>query len=76
MLVASTSASLRVPSAEAEAARDIGWLLRLPYPLRNALGRLSVKDAVDEVAGLSGQHRRDVYRRALTLKTDSDGPAD
>jgi 16S rRNA (cytidine1402-2'-O)-methyltransferase len=44
--------------------------------LRNALERLSVKDAVDEVAGVSGQPRRDVYRRALALKADNDGPAD
>jgi 16S rRNA (cytidine1402-2'-O)-methyltransferase len=44
--------------------------------LRNALGRLSVKDAVDEVAGVSGHPRRDVYRRALALKVDNDGPAD
>jgi 16S rRNA (cytidine1402-2'-O)-methyltransferase len=44
--------------------------------LRNALGRLSVKDAVDEVAGVSGQPRRDVYRRALALKQDRDGAAD
>src|SRR6266566_3843253 len=39
--------------------------------LRNALERLSVKDAVDEVAGVSGQPRRDVYRRALALKAHS-----
>ena len=44
--------------------------------LRNALDRLSVKDAVDEVAGLSGQSRRDVYRRALALKADSHDAAD
>jgi 16S rRNA (cytidine1402-2'-O)-methyltransferase len=44
--------------------------------LRNALERLSVKDAVDEVAAVSGQPRRDVYRRALALKADDDGPAD
>jgi 16S rRNA (cytidine1402-2'-O)-methyltransferase len=44
--------------------------------LRNALDRLSVKDAVDEVAGLSGQPRRDVYRRALALKAESDGATD
>jgi 16S rRNA (cytidine1402-2'-O)-methyltransferase len=44
--------------------------------LRNALERLSVKDAVDEVAGVSGQPRRDVYRRALALKADDHGPAD
>ena len=44
--------------------------------LRDALERLSVKDAVDEVAGVSGQSRRDVYRRALALKADHDGPQD
>jgi 16S rRNA (cytidine1402-2'-O)-methyltransferase len=45
--------------------------------LRNALARLSVKDAVDEVAGLSGQPRREVYRRALALKGGSrDGATD
>jgi 16S rRNA (cytidine1402-2'-O)-methyltransferase len=44
--------------------------------LRNALDRLSVKDAVDEVAGVSGQSRRDVYRRALALKADNDGATD
>jgi 16S rRNA (cytidine1402-2'-O)-methyltransferase len=44
--------------------------------LRNALERLSVKDAVDEVAGVSGQPRREVYRRALALKAASDGTAD
>jgi 16S rRNA (cytidine1402-2'-O)-methyltransferase len=44
--------------------------------LRNALERLSVKDAVDEVAGVSGEPRREVYRRALALKAASDGTAD
>jgi len=44
--------------------------------LRHALERLSVKDAVEEVAGLSGQPRREVYRRALALKAQCDGPAD
>jgi 16S rRNA (cytidine1402-2'-O)-methyltransferase len=44
--------------------------------LRQALERLSVKDAVDEVAGVSGQSRREVYRRALALKADHDGTAD
>src|SRR4029077_20570262 len=38
--------------------------------LRNALARLSVKDAVDEVSDISGQPRRDVYRRALALQAD------
>ena len=60
------------PPAQAQAASadEVDALLR------NALDRLSVKDAVDEVAGLCGQPRRDVYRRALTLKANSDGPAD
>jgi 16S rRNA (cytidine1402-2'-O)-methyltransferase len=45
--------------------------------LRAALERLSVKDAVEEVAGLSGQPRREVYRRALALKGEGrDGAAD
>jgi 16S rRNA (cytidine1402-2'-O)-methyltransferase len=45
--------------------------------LRDALARLSVKDAVEEVAGLAGRPRREVYRRALALKKDTgDGAAD
>jgi len=45
--------------------------------LRDALARLSVKDAVEEVAGLAGRPRRDVYRRALALKKDTgDAAAD
>jgi 16S rRNA (cytidine1402-2'-O)-methyltransferase len=60
------------PPAEAQpaSAEEVDALLR------NALDRLSVKDAVDEVAGLSGQPRRDVYRRALALKAHSDGATD
>jgi 16S rRNA (cytidine1402-2'-O)-methyltransferase len=45
--------------------------------LRDALARLSVKDAVEEVAGLSGRPRREVYRRALALKGGNrDGAAE
>ena len=60
------------PPAEQEAAgaEEVDALLR------NALERLSVKDAVDEVAGVSGQPRREVYRRALALKAQSDATAD
>lgn len=60
------------PPAEAQpaSAEEVDALLR------NALNRLSVKDAVDEVAGVSGQPRRDVYRRALALKAGSDGATD
>ena len=35
--------------------------------LRQALGRVSVKDAVAEVAAVTGTPRRDVYQRALAL---------
>jgi 16S rRNA (cytidine1402-2'-O)-methyltransferase len=38
--------------------------------LRQALDRLSVKDAVAEIAAITGQPRRDVYRRALALIKD------
>src|ERR687886_1569944 len=35
----STSAPARLASAEPSAAGTVAWVLRLPYPLRNALGR-------------------------------------
>jgi 16S rRNA (cytidine1402-2'-O)-methyltransferase len=35
--------------------------------LRQALGRLSVKEAVAEIAGVTGRPRRDVYQRALAI---------
>jgi 16S rRNA (cytidine1402-2'-O)-methyltransferase len=35
--------------------------------LRDALGRLSVKEAVAEIAAVTGQPRREVYQRALAL---------
>jgi 16S rRNA (cytidine1402-2'-O)-methyltransferase len=35
--------------------------------LRDALGRLSVKEAVAEIAAVTGQPRRQVYQRALAL---------
>ena len=38
--------------------------------LRPALDRLSVKDAVAEIAAATGQPRREVYRRALALIAD------
>ena len=44
--------------------------------LRQALARVSVKDAVGEVALATGRPRREVYQRALTLsKEDGDGAA-
>ncbi|MBS0245947.1 MAG: 16S rRNA (cytidine(1402)-2'-O)-methyltransferase [Proteobacteria bacterium] len=39
--------------------------------LRDALARLSVKDAVGEVASATGRARRDVYQRALELAKGS-----
>jgi 16S rRNA (cytidine1402-2'-O)-methyltransferase len=36
--------------------------------LRDALARLSLKDAVAEVAALTGRRRRDVYQNALALQ--------
>ena len=54
---------------EAEAqADDIDALLRA------ALTRLSLKDAVAEVAAATGAARRSVYGRALELAKEDDGP--
>ena len=39
--------------------------------LRNALARVSVKDAVGEVALATGRPRREVYQRALALAKDN-----
>jgi 16S rRNA (cytidine1402-2'-O)-methyltransferase len=38
--------------------------------LRDALGRLSVKEAVSEIAAVTGHARREVYQRALSLSKD------
>jgi 16S rRNA (cytidine1402-2'-O)-methyltransferase len=40
--------------------------------LRDALGRVSLKDAVAEVADATGLPRRDVYQQALALSKDKD----
>jgi 16S rRNA (cytidine1402-2'-O)-methyltransferase len=42
--------------------------------LRGALSRVSVKDAVGEVALATGRSRREVYQRALALTKDAQGP--
>jgi 16S rRNA (cytidine1402-2'-O)-methyltransferase len=59
------------PPADAETtAGDIDELLR------RALARVSVKDAVGEVALATGRPRREVYQRALEIEKDgSDGAA-
>jgi 16S rRNA (cytidine1402-2'-O)-methyltransferase len=56
---------------EAEANTDAAGLDAL---LRDALNRLSVKEAVSEIATVTGRPRREVYQRALALaKEDDDG---
>jgi 16S rRNA (cytidine1402-2'-O)-methyltransferase len=56
------------PGDDTENAGDVDELLR------QALARVSVKDAVGEVALATGRPRREVYQRALTLaKEDGDG---
>jgi 16S rRNA (cytidine1402-2'-O)-methyltransferase len=52
------------PNAQETEAADLDALLR------NALARLSVKEAVAEIAAVTGQPRRDVYQRALKLAKD------
>jgi 16S rRNA (cytidine1402-2'-O)-methyltransferase len=56
------------PAEQPAEAEDIDALLR------RALARVSVKDAVSEVASATGASRRDVYQRALELTKD-DGDA-
>jgi 16S rRNA (cytidine1402-2'-O)-methyltransferase len=53
------------PAAEQTADADIDAMLR------DALTRVSVKDAVGEVASATGRARREVYQRALELAKDS-----
>lgn len=55
------------PPSEDKATGDVDALLR------GALERLSVKDAVGEIAAATGLPRRDVYQRALELTRDTDG---
>ena len=58
------------PAAEQPSAADIDALLRA------ALARTSVKEAVAEVAAATGESRRAVYSRALTLTKDQYGTPD
>jgi 16S rRNA (cytidine1402-2'-O)-methyltransferase len=53
------------PSPEAEASAD-----ELDAALARALATMRVKDAADAVAGALGLPRREVYARALALKSD------
>ena len=57
-------------------AEDDGTADDLDGMLRRALTRVSVKDAVGEVALATGRPRREVYQRALEIEKDgSDGTA-
>ena len=55
------------PAAPAPDAADLDTLLR------QALKRLSVKEAVAEIAAVTGEPRRHVYQRALELVEEPDG---
>jgi 16S rRNA (cytidine1402-2'-O)-methyltransferase len=57
------------PDPSASEAVDIDALLRA------ALRRLSVKEAVAEIAAVAGQPRREVYQRALALDKARHEPA-
>jgi 16S rRNA (cytidine1402-2'-O)-methyltransferase len=59
---------------------DAGETADIDALLRQALARLSVKEAVAEIAAVTGQARREVYQRALALdkelhnkERDNDG---
>jgi 16S rRNA (cytidine1402-2'-O)-methyltransferase len=58
------------PSEESTGASDLDALLR------DALDRLSVKEAVSEIAAVTGQPRREVYQRALALAKDGEARGD
>jgi 16S rRNA (cytidine1402-2'-O)-methyltransferase len=60
---------LVAPPVETRGAADIDALLR------QALSRVSVKDAVGEVAIATGRPRREVYQRALALTKDGGNDA-
>ena len=57
------------PSGDGDAAQDVDALLR------GALERISVKDAVGEVALATGRPRREIYQRALAMTKDNDDGA-
>ena len=47
-----------------------------PSSMRRALARVSVKDAVGEVAEATGLPRREIYQRALALAKEAGGKTD
>ena len=58
--------------APPEAEKNAADTSDLDALLRQALGRLSVKEAVSEIAAVTGRPRREVYQRALTLAQEGD----
>jgi 16S rRNA (cytidine1402-2'-O)-methyltransferase len=58
------------PSPPASDAADLDALLR------QALARLSVKEAVGEIAAITGRPRREVYQRALALNQNPEPEPD
>ena len=56
-------------------AEDEGTADDLDEMLRHALARVSVKDAVGEVALATGRPRREVYQRALEIEKDGNDGA-
>ena len=58
--------------APPDAAEDIANASDIDTLLRQALGRLSVKEAVSEIAAVTGRPRREIYQRALALAKDGD----
>jgi 16S rRNA (cytidine1402-2'-O)-methyltransferase len=51
---------------------DAGETADIDTLLRQALGRLSVKEAVAEIAAVTGRPRREIYQSALALSKDRD----
>jgi 16S rRNA (cytidine1402-2'-O)-methyltransferase len=60
---------LVAPPADEQHADDIDALLK------RALSRVSVKDAVGEIAVVTGRPRREIYERALALTKDGENGA-
>jgi 16S rRNA (cytidine1402-2'-O)-methyltransferase len=62
--------------APPDAGEDTANASDIDTLLRQALGRLSVKEAVSEIAAVTGQPRREIYQRALTLAKEGKSKAD
>ena len=72
-----------MPRAPRRAARSWSWSRRPPSDerpeagtksttcIRSALARVSMKDAVGEVAVVTGLPRREIYQRALAIAKES-----